>query len=113
MLPGAAGITSRNDPRQGAMRPPLLRDPLTGEIAPPDARPSGTRTPAYRRMLALLRSAREEAGLTQAEVARHFERRQSFVSKCETGERRIDPTELRKFAELYHRPLTYFIDDGS
>jgi transcriptional regulator with XRE-family HTH domain len=62
-------------------------------------------------MLAGLREAREEAGLTQAEVAAHFVRPQSFVSKCESGERRIDPTELRMFATLYRKPVSYFLDE--
>ena len=65
----------------------------------------------YRRMLASLREAREEAGLTQAEVAASFARPQSFVSKCESGERRIDPTELKMFARLYQKPVSYFLDD--
>ena len=67
----------------------------------------------YRRMLAGLREAREEAGLTQAEVAACFERPQSFVSKCESGERRIDPTELRMFAKLYRKPVSYFLDEAA
>jgi transcriptional regulator with XRE-family HTH domain len=62
-------------------------------------------------MLAGLREAREEAGLTQAQVAAYFERPQSFVSKCESGERRIDPTELRMFATLYRKPVSYFLDE--
>ena len=62
-------------------------------------------------MLADLRQAREEAGLTQAEVAAFFDRPQSFVSKCESGERRIDPTELRMFAKLYRKPASYFLDE--
>jgi transcriptional regulator with XRE-family HTH domain len=70
-------------------------------------------TAEYRRMLSGLREAREEAGLTQAEVAAHFERPQSFVSKCESGERRIDPTELRLFAKLYRKPVSFFLDEGA
>ncbi len=62
-------------------------------------------------MLAGLRQAREEAGLSQAEVAAHFGRPQSFVSKCESGERRIDPTELRIFANFYRKPVSYFLNE--
>jgi len=68
-------------------------------------------TPAYRQMLLRLRRARTEAGLTQAAVASHFGRPQSFVSKCESGERRIDPTELLMFAKLYQTPYAFFLDD--
>jgi transcriptional regulator with XRE-family HTH domain len=69
-------------------------------------------TPQYRRMLAKLRQARQAAGLTQAAVAEHFKRPQSFVSKCESGERRIDPTELQTFARLYSKPIAFFLDGG-
>lgn len=52
-------------------------------------------------MLRRLRKAREEAGLTQVEVAKALKKTQSFVSKCELGERRIDPLDLDDFARLY------------
>ena len=68
-------------------------------------------TPAYRQMLSRLRQARSQARLTQATVARHFGRPQSFVSKCESGETRIDPTELLMFAKLYQTPYAFFLDD--
>jgi transcriptional regulator with XRE-family HTH domain len=56
----------------------------------------------------LLRVAREEAGLTQMDVARALKVHQSFVSKCESGERRLDVIELQYFAKLYKKPLSYF-----
>ena len=52
-------------------------------------------------MLARLRSARDEAELTQVEVAEALKLTQSVVSKCESGERRVDAVELKMFAELY------------
>jgi transcriptional regulator with XRE-family HTH domain len=64
---------------------------------------------AYRRFLARLRRARSEAGLTQVQVARRLGRPQSFVSKCESGERRIDVVELADFARLYARRVTWFL----
>jgi len=63
----------------------------------------------YRRMLGRLREARTAAGLTQAQVAEKLGKRQNFVSKVETGERRIDPVELRRFAELYGQPVDWFL----
>ncbi len=54
-------------------------------------------SPQYRTFLRLLREARERAGLTQEELARLLGETQSFVSKCERGERRLDMTEVRAF----------------
>ena len=45
--------------------------------------------------------------MTQEKVAEHLGKPQCFVSKVETGERRIDPTELEKFAKLYGKPVTF------
>ena len=55
----------------------------------------------YERFLQLLREAREAAGLTQMQAARKMGRLQSFVSKCESGERRVDVIELIKFCQAY------------
>lgn len=50
-------------------------------------------------LYALLRELRRGAGLTQVEVARRLDVPQSFVSKYESGERRLDVIELRHVAE--------------
>jgi DNA-binding transcriptional regulator YiaG len=63
----------------------------------------------YKRFLAKLRASREDAGLTQTDVARALGRPQSFVSKCESGERRVDVVELALFADLYRKPLEFFV----
>jgi transcriptional regulator with XRE-family HTH domain len=63
----------------------------------------------YKRLLKQLRTARGLAGLTQGEVAAALNRPQSFVSKCESGERRIDVIELEDFARLYRKPISFFL----
>jgi transcriptional regulator with XRE-family HTH domain len=68
-----------------------------------------TNRPEYRRFLARLRAARENAGLTQADVAKRLGKPQSYVSKCEAGERRVDVVELAAFARLYGRALGFFV----
>ena len=70
---------------------------------------SATRSSRYRRFLERLRAARLDSGLTQGDVAKHVGKPQSFVSKCESGERRVDVVELEVFAQLYGRSLTYFL----
>ncbi len=56
-----------------------------------------------------LKKAREEAGLEQARVAKTLGRTQSYVSKIESGQRRIDLVQLNYFAKIYKKPLDYFI----
>ena len=60
-------------------------------------------------MLGQLRAAREALGLTQGEVGRRLGRGDQFVSKCETGDRRIDPIDLLRFARVYGRPVASFL----
>ncbi len=62
----------------------------------------------YRAFLQRLKQARLDAGLTQVEVSRRLGRPQSFVSKCESGERRVDFVELQYFARTYKKPLSFF-----
>jgi transcriptional regulator with XRE-family HTH domain len=44
----------------------------------------------------LLRELRAEAELTQTELAARIEKDQTFVSKYESGERRLDVLEIRE-----------------
>jgi len=46
----------------------------------------------------ILRDARIAAGLTQAQLAQDLGAGQSFVSKYESGERRLDLAEVRRIA---------------
>jgi len=45
-------------------------------------------------MIELLVQARKDAGLTQAELGKRIGQRQTFVSKFELGERRLDVAEF-------------------
>jgi len=63
----------------------------------------------YKLFLKRLRQARLEAGLRQEEVARKLNRPQSFVSKIESGERRVDVVELEDLSRLYRKSLNFFV----
>jgi len=52
------------------------------------------RSSDHLRLISLLASAREKAGLTQQELADRLGKPQSFVAKYEGGERRIDVIEF-------------------
>lgn len=58
--------------------------------------PRSIHTPEHDRLRRLLKEARDERGVTQQELADRLKRPQSFVSKVEMGERRLDLVELRE-----------------
>jgi len=63
----------------------------------------------YAVFLKVLKKAREDAGLSQVQLARKIGETQTFVSKCERGERRIDVIELRTFCRAFGVPLKQFV----
>ena len=54
----------------------------------------------YIEVIALLRQARERSGYTQGEVAETLGKPQSYVSKVETCERRVDVVELLQLCQI-------------
>lgn len=60
--------------------------------------PNALHRPRYGILCSLLISARERAGLTQQDVAQALGKPQSFVSKYERGQRRLDVTEFVEVA---------------
>jgi transcriptional regulator with XRE-family HTH domain len=67
------------------------------------------RTKEYADFVGKLQETRLEAGLRQIDVAKKLKCPQSYVSRVEVGEQRLDILELKKFAELYKKNLHYFI----
>ena len=65
----------------------------------------------YAVFLRLLRQARTAAGVTQEELAERIGNTQSFVSKCERGERRLDFVEARAFCEAIGISFSKFARD--
>lgn len=57
-----------------------------------------------------LKQARFEIGLDQKQVAHKLRKSQSYVSKIESGQRRIDVIQLKSFAKIYKKDLKYFIN---
>lgn len=53
----------------------------------------------HRALISMLIEAREEAGLTQTELADRLGEYQSFVARLESGQRRVDVVEFVKLAE--------------
>jgi len=61
-------------------------------------------TPEYQRLLVILIEQRTRVGLTQADVARALKKPQSFVSKYEHGERRLDIIETIALCKILELP---------
>lgn len=63
----------------------------------------------YQVFLDLLREVRVNAGVTQVNLAERLEETQSFVSKCERGERRLDLVEARRWCHCLNSSFPGFI----
>jgi transcriptional regulator with XRE-family HTH domain len=64
---------------------------------------------SYRALLAELRDQRISAGVSQMELAARLGRAQTWVSKVELGERRLDVEELRQVCAALDQDLIPFI----
>ncbi|MBA3312565.1 MAG: helix-turn-helix domain-containing protein [Planctomycetota bacterium] len=69
-----------------------------------------THDPKRRVLRELLRDLRREQGLRQADVAARVGEPQSFVSKYETGERRLDVIALREVCHVLGVSLAEFAE---
>jgi len=63
----------------------------------------------HRMLVERLKKARKEAGLDQEAVAKLLGVTQSYISKMESGQRRIDIVQLKRFAKVYRKKIDYFI----
>src|ERR1700733_7736917 len=62
-----------------------------------------------RRLRELLRQIRTEASLRQGDLAKKLKQSQSFVSKYESGERRLDLLELQQICRAVGLSLVQFV----
>jgi len=67
-------------------------------------------TKAHKDLVAKLIRARKAAKLKQSDVAKKLGRTQSYVSKIEAGQRRLDTVQLSELAAVYKKNLRYFIE---
>lgn len=65
--------------------------------------PSSIFTQRHQELIGFIASARKAAGITQVELAERLGKPQSFVSKVERGERRLDVIEFCELAEALRR----------
>lgn len=65
------------------------------------------------KLSARLREAREYLGFSQDQVAQHLGISRSALSNIETGQRKVEVTELTRLAVLYKQPLTHFTGESA
>ncbi|MBS9525906.1 helix-turn-helix transcriptional regulator [Litoribacter alkaliphilus] len=65
----------------------------------------------YKALIHLLREIRENAGITQKELAQELGTDQTFISKVETGERRLDVIELKSLCDALGIDFQEFIKE--
>lgn len=68
-------------------------------------------TQGYEQFRSMLIQARKDADLTQSEVAIRLRRPQSYVSKYECGERRLDLIEFLEIADVLDVDIALFINN--
>ena len=66
-------------------------------------------TDEYAAVLRLLKTARKKSGVTQIELAERLGQTQSFVSKVERGDRRLDIVQLRSILLEFGVTLPDFV----
>ncbi|MCA8284506.1 XRE family transcriptional regulator [Burkholderia cenocepacia] len=66
--------------------------------------------PRYQQIATLLAELRKQRGLLQQDVADRLGRPQAFVSKVESGARRVDLVELLDFLRVLNADPHAFID---
>lgn len=59
-------------------------------------------------LVSLLREMRIEAGLTQVDLAARIEKDQTYVSRYESGQRRLDVLEVREICQVVGVTLEAF-----
>jgi transcriptional regulator with XRE-family HTH domain len=69
-------------------------------------------TREYRRLTDALRRARLTAGLTQAQAASRIGVYANYISKIESGERRIDVVELSALCRVYDYDIVGFLAEA-
>ena len=70
---------------------------------------TGIYSKAHKRLIKRLIHARKKAGLNQTEAAKKLGRTQTYLSKIEVGQRKIDVLELKRLAKIYKKPVIYFL----
>lgn len=59
-----------------------------------------------------LKGARAETCISQEDVAQKLGRTQSFISKLENGQIKVDALLLKQLTKIYRKDFKYFLDQS-
>jgi len=65
---------------------------------------------AYSDLVGRLKKARNQARFNQKDAAKKLNRSQSYISKIESGQLRLDVIQLKEIARVYKKSLDFFIE---
>jgi transcriptional regulator with XRE-family HTH domain len=65
-------------------------------------------TQEHKTIIKQLKKVRLSLGLSQKQVSKKLGKTQSYISKIESGQRRVDIIQLKEFARLYKKNITLF-----
>ncbi len=68
-------------------------------------------TREFKVFVRLLKNQRRKMGLTQVQLAERLGETQTFVSRCERGERRLDIVEVRAFCQAMGTSFVSFVEE--
>lgn len=58
-----------------------------------------------------IKEARHEVKLSQEELAKELKKTQSFVSKLENGQIRVDAILLSELSKIFKKDISFFLKD--
>lgn len=68
-------------------------------------------TNEHKNLIKKLKSARLSAKLDQKTAANRLNKSQSYISKMESGQRRVDIVQLKELANVYKKDIKYFLEN--
>ncbi len=63
----------------------------------------------YKLLVQKLKKARLKCGLSQVAVGNLLKKDQTFISKVEAGQYRLDAIQLSQFAKIYKKDIKHFL----
>jgi len=63
----------------------------------------------HKHIVEQLKKARQATNLSQEEIAKILHKTQSYVSKIESGQRKVNVIQLKEFAKIYKKDINFFL----